>query len=131
MVIKNLNSRRYNKSVRRQTGFTLLEIMIVVFIIALLLNIASPAFVHARDNAWCRSCCSNLHNIELAKEQFAFDNNEPDIYTPQWSDISGYLNSSTTAPLCPATGAVYYLNDMTMPPACSYGGPVGLPHTIQ
>ena len=33
---------------RRQTGFTLIEIMVVVLIIGVLLNIAAPGFIGAR-----------------------------------------------------------------------------------
>jgi Tfp pilus assembly protein PilE len=105
--------------------------MIVVFIIALLLNIAAPGFIHARDVGWQRTCCTNLHNIGLAKEQFAIDNNAANTYTPVWSDLSQYIQAGSTAPLCPATGAVYELNDINTNPVCTYGGPTGLPHVIQ
>jgi len=105
--------------------------MIVVFIIAIMLNIAAPGFVHARDVGWQRTCCTNLHNISLAKEQFAIDNNSASTYTPVWSDLKTYVSAGSTAPLCPATGAVYQFNDINTNPACTYGGPNGLPHLIQ
>jgi prepilin-type N-terminal cleavage/methylation domain-containing protein len=113
---------------RRQKGFTLIEIMTVVLIIGTLLNIAAPAFIHARDVGQCRSCIANMHNISLAKEQFAIDNNAAATYTPIWSDLSVYITSGSAAPLCPSTNAVYLLNDINDEPICTYGGPVGLPH---
>ena len=124
------NNKTCRKRTRKNGGFTMVEIMIVVFIIALLLNIAAPGFIHARDVGWQRTCCTNLHNISLAKEQFAIDNNAANSYTPVWSDLSQYVQGST-APLCPATRAVYQFNDINTNPLCTYGGPSGLPHLIQ
>jgi prepilin-type N-terminal cleavage/methylation domain-containing protein len=135
MKSRNLMRGRLNRQTRCRTrrigGFTLVEIMIVVFIIATLLNIASPAFIHARDVGQARSCVANLHNIELAKEQFAIDNNAADNFLPTWSNLSTYVNSANTQPLCPANGAVYNINNVNTLPSCSYGGPVGLPHLLQ
>jgi len=126
---RHSNIRR--RARKNRGGFTLVEIMIVVFIIAVLLNIATPGFVHARDVGWQRTCCSNLHNISLAKEQFAIDNNAASTYTPVWSDLGQYIQAGSTAPLCPATSAVYQFNDINTNPSCTYGGPSGLPHIIQ
>lgn len=114
---------------KNRSGFTLVEIMIVVFIIGLILNIAAPAFLRARDVAWQNTCCANLHNISLAKEQFANDTNAAGTVIPTWDDLSPYIETTVT-PLCPATGAVYNFNDIDTLPTCSYGGPVGLPHVI-
>lgn len=122
--------KRKKRSRKNTGGFTLVEIMIVVLIIGILLNIATPGFIHARDSSWQKACCANLHNIELAKEQFAIDNNSAGTYTPVWSDLSPYLESGYTEPLCPATGAVYDFNEIDTEPVCTYGGPPGLPHAL-
>lgn len=122
----NIGSRRLNK--RRNIGFSLVEIMVVVLVIGMLLNLAAPAFIHARDVGQARSCVANLHNISLAKEQFAIDNNAAVNFTPRWSDLSIYVKSGSAAPLCPSTSAVYQFNDINTEPTCTYGGPVGLPH---
>ena len=111
-------------------GFTLLEIMIVVFILALLANIAAPAFIYARDNSWQKSCCQNLTHISLAKEQFAIDNGIGDNFNIVWSNLSEYINSDSTEPVCPATGQTYSINTIDVLPTCPYGGPSGLPHVI-
>jgi prepilin-type N-terminal cleavage/methylation domain-containing protein len=130
IMTKRRDKQLRKNSNRRQTGFTLVEIMIVVSIIGVLMNIALPSFIHARDSGQARTCVSNLHNISLAKEQFAADNNALSTYTPVWSDLSPYIKVVGT-PLCPTNGAVYEYNDLNTLPQCSYGGPAGLPHAIE
>ena len=91
--------RRARKNLRG--GFTLVEIMIVVFIIAVLLNIATPGFIHARDGqSWQRTCCTNLHNISPeAKEQSRYRQQcAASTYTPVWSDLGQYIQAGSTAP---------------------------------
>ena len=55
-------------------GFTLVEIMIVVLIIGILLAIAIPNFVSARESARAKACVGNLKQIDSASQQYAMDN---------------------------------------------------------
>src|SRR3954454_126321 len=55
-------------------GFTLVEIMIVVLIIGILLAIAVPNFIKARESSRTKACVANLKQIDSAKEQYAMDN---------------------------------------------------------
>ncbi|MCF7837474.1 MAG: prepilin-type N-terminal cleavage/methylation domain-containing protein, partial [Candidatus Marinimicrobia bacterium] len=54
-------------------GFTLVEIMIVVLIIALLAAIAVPSFMRARERSRTSACINNLRQIDSAKEQWAME----------------------------------------------------------
>ena len=58
---------------RSSGGFTLVEIMIVVLIIGILLAIAIPNFIKARQNSRQQTIIANLKQIENAKEQCAMD----------------------------------------------------------
>jgi prepilin-type N-terminal cleavage/methylation domain-containing protein len=61
---------------RRERGFTLVEIMIVVLIIGILLAIAVPSFMNARERSRANACRSNLRQVQAAKEQWAMANNQ-------------------------------------------------------
>lgn len=83
-------------------GFTLVEIMIVVLIIGLLLAIAIPNLLKARENANRKSCMSNLRQLLHAKQMYAMEHNSVLTYTVQWDDVNPYLLH--TSPKCPSGG---------------------------
>lgn len=61
------------ENVAMKKGFTLVEIMIVVAIIALLAVIAIPGFLRARENSRKNACIDNLRQIEWAKDEYAME----------------------------------------------------------
>ncbi|MCZ8172049.1 MAG: prepilin-type N-terminal cleavage/methylation domain-containing protein [Brevundimonas sp.] len=58
---------------QRKKGFTLVEIMIVVLIIGILLGIAVPNFITARQDSRAQTIVATLEKIDAAKEQCAMD----------------------------------------------------------
>lgn len=58
----------------KRSAFTLVEIMIVVLIIGILLAIAVPNFLQARESSRAKSCINNLKIIDTGKQQWLMDN---------------------------------------------------------
>jgi prepilin-type N-terminal cleavage/methylation domain-containing protein/prepilin-type processing-associated H-X9-DG protein len=57
-----------------RAGFTLIEILVVVAIIAILAAILFPVFARARENGRRAACMSNLKQIALAFQQYLQEN---------------------------------------------------------
>ncbi len=112
------------------SGFTLVEIMIVVAIIGLLAAIALPNFAGARARAQANACISNLAKIDGAASEFALESgrkNGDAINYP--SDLTPYikLNRAGGIPGCPANG-IYTETAVGVPPCCSLSSSVNPPH---
>jgi prepilin-type N-terminal cleavage/methylation domain-containing protein len=105
---------------RRERGFTLVEIMIVVLIIGILLAIAVPNFINARERSRANACRSNLRQIQAAKEQWAMANNQGSTATPTQADLVAHLYPDMR-PTCPS-GGTYTIGNMSTNPTCSIAG---------
>ena len=97
--------QKFNK----RGGFTLVEIMIVVAIIALLAAIAVPSALRARKRGQATRCLEELRIIDAAKDQYAIEFNKTSSTSPAWSDIQLYLKKGT--PLYSQTAATDVLGN--------------------
>lgn len=103
-----------------KAGFTLVEIMIVVAIIALLAAIAIPNFVKARANSQKSVCIDNLKQIEGAKANWAMEMRKTNTDTPVDTDLYGATAYLKTTPSCPGNGT-YSIQQVDARPDCTLG----------
>jgi prepilin-type N-terminal cleavage/methylation domain-containing protein len=105
-------------------GFTLVEIMIVVAIIALLAAIAIPNLLHSRATAQTKLCIDNLRMIDTAQQQWALETGALGTTVPIASNLQPYIGrGSGELPICPldrsqSFATSYNLNNCQTPPSC-------------
>ena len=85
-------SKKLRKS---RGGFTLVEIMIVVAIIALLAAIAVPNFLRARKRSQATRILEDLRIIDSAIDQYAIETNRGPGAPCNWTDIQTYLKKGS------------------------------------
>ncbi len=92
---------------KTRKGFTLVEIMIVVAIIALLAAIAVPNFLRARKRSQATRILEDLRLLDSACDQYAIETNRMTGMTPSFGDLKNYIKTGTTLYL---TGADIFGN---------------------
>ena len=80
----------------RKAGFTLVEIMIVVAIIALLAAIAVPGFLRARKRSQASRILNDLRMIDAACDQYAIETNRSTGNAVAVTDWTNYLKKGTS-----------------------------------
>jgi len=79
----------------RRTGFTLVEIMIVVAIIALLAAIAVPGFLRARKRSQASKILNDLRMIDSAVDQYAIETGKKTGDTVAVADWTNYVKKNS------------------------------------
>jgi prepilin-type N-terminal cleavage/methylation domain-containing protein len=87
-MLKKLTSKR--------AGFTLVEIMIVVAIIALLAAIAVPGFLRARKRSQASKILNDLRMIDSAIDQYAIEHSKVTGDTVDVVDWTNYVKKDST-----------------------------------
>ena len=105
----------------RKSGFTLLEIMIVVSIIGTLAAIAIPNFVKARGTSQQNACINNLRQLDSAAQTWALENRKQATDTYSLDVLKPYvrLDVSGNVPGCPGGGTYSPGATVANPPICS------------
>src|SRR5580658_10764810 len=98
-AIRSIRARSHGDN---EEGFTLIELMVVVLIIGILLAIAIPTFLGARDRANDRSAQSNLRNA-LTAEKVIYTDNETYADTSVAGDLTNLQNAEPSLTWVPVT----------------------------
>ena len=80
---------------RKHAGFTLVEIMIVVAIIALLAAIAVPGFLRARKRSQASKILNDLRMIDAAVDQYAIETNRTTGFVVGVADWTNYVKKNS------------------------------------
>src|ERR1700751_1158091 len=80
---------------KSRQGFTLVEIMIVVAIIALLAAIAVPGFLRARKRSQASRILNDLRMIDSAVDQYAIETNRSTGFVMNVADWTNYLKKNS------------------------------------
>jgi len=114
---------------KKEEGFTLVELMVVVLIIGILVAVAVPVFNAASDNARKKSCFANQRTIDGAVQQYLADNE--DLVA---ADVDGEIDAVTcplvptyisTKIVCPSDNTYDYTVTDGNVDACASGTPHG------
>ncbi|RYD76680.1 MAG: type II secretion system protein [Verrucomicrobiaceae bacterium] len=83
------------RKLSNQSGFTLVEIMIVVAIIALLATIAIPNFLRARERAQATTIIEEMRVVSAAIDTYAIEQNKAANDTVDWTAITPYFKKGS------------------------------------
>ena len=110
----------------RQPGFTLVELLVVIGIIAVLISVLLPALSKARESANTVRCAANLHSIGQGIATYA---SQYAGTLPPSNFYSGLtINNGTQLPVKPTAGYVHwssFLYNGTAPDAGRFLSPGG------
>lgn len=97
------------------TGY--LGIAWAILFIPLMMAIAIPNFVKARETAQMNACINNLRQIDAAKNEWALEGGKKPGDVPTEQDLKPYFKNGTF-PTCPA-GGTYTIGAIGNVPTCS------------
>jgi hypothetical protein len=93
--------------------------------VILLLGMLVPNYMRLPGGGDPRAACiNNLRQIDIAKQQWAFETHAPSNAIPTWDNIRPYLGRDGTnslIPKCPA-GGIYTIGAISNFPTCSVKG---------
>jgi prepilin-type N-terminal cleavage/methylation domain-containing protein len=119
-----MSTNPHHRNHKSRSGFTLVEVMVVVLILGILLSIAATQFQKARERSQATACQHNLKTILGAKERWAMDHSREPEDTPTMEELAEPGVYMRGTPQCPTSGR-YTIGQLNQLPTCSIGGTPG------
>lgn len=119
----NVHLHRIQTTRDPRSGFTLVEMMIVVSIVGLLATLALPSFLKPRATTRRNVCLNNLRQLDAAKQQWALMEMKGSDAEPTGPDLDDFIKGGTERVFCPADmsktfATSYTINPVNTPPDC-------------
>ena len=113
-----------SRKTRNQRGFSLVELLAVVLVLAVLAGVAIPLYTSQRKSAAGRACKASQAAIISAANGYALRNN---ANPPALANLVGAAEGLTSIPACPLTGAYTYavatgVGTLTCPNSAAHAG---------
>lgn len=102
---------------KRQRGFTLMEIMVVIFIIGLLIAVVAPSVLGNQDKAMRQKVLADLSTLEQALDMYRLDNLR---YPSTEQGLNALVSAPKVEPLARSWRADGYIRRL---PADPWGNP--------
>lgn len=119
---------------KKSTTWIVLVIILVVGVVlcvpvlGIMVAIAVPSFLRAREISRRNACQENLVRIDQAKAQWAQANEKQDSDVPTWDELVNEESYLRRSPVC-AAGGVYTVNSVGEEAACSLSDQQDFAHT--
>ena len=119
---------------KKSTTWIVLVIVLVVCVVlcvpilGIMVAIAVPSFLRAREISRRNACQENLVKIDGAKMQWRVDNQKLDDDVPTWDDLVSTAGPLRKSPVGHA-GGVYTSHPVSEEPSCSLSDRQDFPHT--
>jgi len=94
-------------------GFTLIEILVVIVILAILMAIAIPLYLRSVRDSQRQTCRSNMQTIAHAEQSFKITS-PGHLYTEDLSQLVGVTRDLQSLPRCPSDSGADPANDYTV-----------------
>ena len=99
-MIRMMDNKNSKRKKQRQNGFTLVELLVVIFILGLLATIVAINVLPAQDTASITTTKANIRNLEQAIETYRLDHN-------RYPEMADGLQALKTAPASLGASARY------------------------
>ena len=102
---------------RREEGFTLVELMVVLLILGILVGIATASFIFSVTASKETACKSNLKIVRGAVSRYYSANDE---YPASLNDLVPDFIENEAGLICPESGETYQYDSVTGEVRCPY-----------